>query len=62
MHKSPSTCTNNQEPRNQHDKGVVNPFTVTRKVRSNKDSKVNIFGILLYRLESKDCKIVNEVR
>ena len=30
-HKSPSTYTNNQEPWNQRDKGVVNPFTVTRK-------------------------------
>ena len=26
-----NTCTNNQEPCNQRDKGVVNPFTVTRK-------------------------------
>ena len=25
----PHTCTNKQEPRNQRDKGVVNPFTVT---------------------------------
>ena len=32
------------------------------KVRSDRDNKINIFGILLYRLESKDCKIVNETR
>ena len=25
----PRTYTNKQEPRNQHDKGVVNPFTAT---------------------------------
>ena len=25
----PSTCTNKQEPHNQRDEGVVNPFTVT---------------------------------
>ena len=27
----PRTYTNKQEPRNQRDKGVVNPFTVTCK-------------------------------
>ena len=27
--KLPRTYTNKQEPRNQRDKGVVNPFTVT---------------------------------
>ena len=30
-HKSPSTCTNNQKPCNQCDKGVVNPFIATCK-------------------------------
>ena len=25
----PRTCTNKQEPRNQRNKGVVNPFTAT---------------------------------
>ena len=29
--KVPRTYTNKQEPRNQRDKGVVNPFTVTCK-------------------------------
>ena len=27
----PRTCTNNQEPCNQRDKGVVSPFTATCK-------------------------------
>ena len=30
LHKQSRTC-------NQHDKGVVNPFTVTCKVRSDRD-------------------------
>ena len=28
-HRSPSTLTNNQEPCNQRNKGVVNTFTAT---------------------------------
>ena len=43
----PRTCTNKQEPRNQRDKGVVNPFTALAKVRSDRDNKINIFGIFV---------------
>ena len=31
-------------------------------MRSHRDSKVIFFGILLYRLESKDCKTVDEIQ
>ena len=43
-------------------KGLSIPSRPLSKVRSDKDNKINIFGIFLYRLESKDCKIVNEMR
>ena len=38
-------------------KGLSIPSRPLAKVRSDKDNKINIFGIFLYRLESKDCKI-----
>ena len=38
LHKQTPTCT-------QRDKGVVNPFWSLAKVRPDRDSKVNIFGI-----------------
>ena len=40
LHKQSTTCT-------QRDKGVVNPSQSLAKVRSNEDSKVNIFGIFV---------------
>ena len=40
-----------------HIKGLSIPSQPLAKVRSDKDNKINIFGILLYRLENKDCKI-----
>ena len=43
-------------------KGVSIPSRSLTKVRSDRDNKINIFGIFLYRLESEDCKIVNEIR
>ena len=42
----PRTYTDKQEPRNQRDKGVVNPFRPLVKVRSDRDNnKICIFGI-----------------
>ena len=38
-------------------KGLSIPSRPLAKVRSDKDNKINIFGIFLYRLKSKDCKI-----
>src|SRR3954471_16616569 len=38
-------------------KGLSIPSRPLAKVRSNKDNKINVFGIFLYRLENKDYKI-----
>ena len=38
-------------------KGLSIPSQSLAKVRSDRDNKINIFDILLYRLKSKDCKI-----
>ena len=38
--KVPRTYTNKLRTRNQRNKGVVNPFTTTCEVRSNKDSMI----------------------
>ena len=39
-------------------KGLSIPSRPLAKVRSDKDNKINILLFLLYRLKSKDCKII----
>ena len=43
----PRTCTKQINPRNQRDKGLSIPTRPLMRVRSDRDNKINIFGIFI---------------
>ena len=57
MHESLAPTQTNKNLATTTIKGLSIPSWPLAKVRSDRDNKINIFGIFMIQIESKDCKV-----